>query len=142
MNGEDVLAGRARVLEVTGGDVTEEFIQGGKKAVAFARAQYAEKHPKQAVEMAGWDDGKFLDKAKVCIGGGAPANWAATPASAAQVSATASLTCCISASRSGAGAPAGVADAMVHPPWRSLVLGAALHGHGAPPPCATKSRIG
>ena len=35
----DVLAGRARVLEVTGGDVTEEFIQGGKKAVAFAREQ-------------------------------------------------------------------------------------------------------
>jgi uncharacterized protein YbbK (DUF523 family) len=39
MNGEDVLAGLARVLEVTGGDVTEEFIQGGKKAVAFAREQ-------------------------------------------------------------------------------------------------------
>jgi uncharacterized protein YbbK (DUF523 family) len=39
MNGEDVLAGRARVLEVTGGDVTAEFIQGGKKAVAFAREQ-------------------------------------------------------------------------------------------------------
>lgn len=37
-------------------------------AIAFARTQYAEKHPKQA-EMAGWDDGKFLDKAKVCIGG-------------------------------------------------------------------------
>lgn len=37
MNGEDVLAGRARVLEVTGGDVTAEFIEGGKKAVAFAR---------------------------------------------------------------------------------------------------------
>jgi uncharacterized protein YbbK (DUF523 family) len=39
MNGEDVLAGRARVLEVTGGDVTAEFIEGGKRAVAFARAQ-------------------------------------------------------------------------------------------------------
>lgn len=39
------------------------------KAVAFARTQYAEKHPKQAGEMATWDDGKFLDKAKVCIGG-------------------------------------------------------------------------
>ena len=39
MNGEDVLAGRARVLEVTGGDVTEAFVEGGKKAVAFAREQ-------------------------------------------------------------------------------------------------------
>lgn len=38
-------------------------------AIAFARTQYAEKHPKQAAEMAGWADGKFLDKAKVCIGG-------------------------------------------------------------------------
>jgi uncharacterized protein YbbK (DUF523 family) len=39
MNGEDVLAGRARVMEVTGGDVTAEFVDGGEKAVAFARAQ-------------------------------------------------------------------------------------------------------
>ncbi|MDQ0422677.1 uncharacterized protein YbbK (DUF523 family) [Peteryoungia aggregata LMG 23059] len=39
MNGEDVLAGRARVLEVTGGDVTAEFVEGGKKAVAFANEQ-------------------------------------------------------------------------------------------------------
>lgn len=36
MNGEDVLAGRARVLELTGGDVTNAFVEGGKKAVAFA----------------------------------------------------------------------------------------------------------
>lgn len=39
MNGEDVLAGRARVMEITGGDVTAEFVEGGKKAVAFAREQ-------------------------------------------------------------------------------------------------------
>ncbi|MCZ8179305.1 MAG: DUF523 domain-containing protein [Rhizobium sp.] len=39
MSGEDVLAGRARVMEVTGGDVTEAFVEGGKKAVAFAREQ-------------------------------------------------------------------------------------------------------
>lgn len=39
MNGGDVLAGRARVLEVTGGDVTAEFIEGGKRAVAFAQEQ-------------------------------------------------------------------------------------------------------
>ncbi|THV23222.1 DUF523 domain-containing protein [Peteryoungia ipomoeae] len=39
MNGQDVLAGRARVLEVTGGDVTAEFVEGGKRAVAFAREQ-------------------------------------------------------------------------------------------------------
>lgn len=38
-------------------------------AIAFARTQYAAKHPKQAGDMAGWDDAKFLDKAKVCIGG-------------------------------------------------------------------------
>ncbi|PJI45245.1 MAG: purine-nucleoside phosphorylase [Rhizobium sp.] len=38
MTGEDVLAGRARVLEVTGGDVTAEFVTGGERAVAFARA--------------------------------------------------------------------------------------------------------
>jgi uncharacterized protein YbbK (DUF523 family) len=42
MNGEDVLAGRARVLEVTGGDVTAQFIEGGRKAVAFAREQGCE----------------------------------------------------------------------------------------------------
>lgn len=39
MNGEDVLAGRARVMEITGGDVTAEFVEGGKKAVTFAREQ-------------------------------------------------------------------------------------------------------
>ena len=39
MNGEDVLAGRARVLEVTGGDVTAEFVEGARKAAAFAREQ-------------------------------------------------------------------------------------------------------
>lgn len=39
MSGADVLAGRARVLEVTGGDVTTQFIAGGEQAVAFARAQ-------------------------------------------------------------------------------------------------------
>jgi len=42
MNGEDVLAGRARVMEVTGGDVTQAFVEGGKKAVAFAREQGCE----------------------------------------------------------------------------------------------------
>ncbi len=36
MNGEDVLAGRARVLELTGGDVTNAFVEGAKQAVAFA----------------------------------------------------------------------------------------------------------
>lgn len=39
MNGEDVLAGRARVLEVTGGDVTADFVEGARKAAAFAREQ-------------------------------------------------------------------------------------------------------
>lgn len=35
--GEDVIAGRARVLEVTGGDVTAAFLDGAEKALAFAR---------------------------------------------------------------------------------------------------------
>lgn len=35
--GLDVLEGRARVLEVTGGDVTAEFIAGARKALAFAQ---------------------------------------------------------------------------------------------------------
>lgn len=38
LTGEDVLAGRARVLEITGGDVTAEFIAGAQRAVAFAKA--------------------------------------------------------------------------------------------------------
>lgn len=38
-NGEGVLQGRARVLEVTGGDVTAEFIDGGRKAVDIALQQ-------------------------------------------------------------------------------------------------------
>ncbi|CUX20644.1 conserved hypothetical protein [Agrobacterium sp. NCPPB 925] len=37
-SGLDVLEGRARVLELTGGDVTAEFIAGAEKALAFARA--------------------------------------------------------------------------------------------------------
>ena len=37
-SGLDVLEGRARVLEVTGGDVTAQFIAGAEKALAFARA--------------------------------------------------------------------------------------------------------
>ncbi|POO56503.1 DUF523 domain-containing protein [Agrobacterium rosae] len=37
-SGLDVLEGRARVLEVTGGDVTTQFIAGARKALAFAKA--------------------------------------------------------------------------------------------------------
>ncbi|MGV1870642.1 DUF523 domain-containing protein [Agrobacterium rosae] len=37
-SGLDVLEGRARVLEVTGSDVTTQFIAGAQKALAFARA--------------------------------------------------------------------------------------------------------
>ncbi len=36
-SGLDVLEGRARVLEVTGGDVTDAFIAGARKALAFAQ---------------------------------------------------------------------------------------------------------
>lgn len=36
-SGLDVLEGRARVLEITGGDVTAEFICGAQKALAFAQ---------------------------------------------------------------------------------------------------------
>jgi uncharacterized protein YbbK (DUF523 family) len=39
MTGEDVLAGRARVIEITGGDVTAEFVEGAKRALALAKAQ-------------------------------------------------------------------------------------------------------
>ena len=35
--GEDVLAGSARVVESTGADVTEEFLQAAENAVALAR---------------------------------------------------------------------------------------------------------
>jgi len=38
MSGADVLIGRARVLEITGGDVTEEFIVGARCALEFAQA--------------------------------------------------------------------------------------------------------
>ena len=37
-SGLDVLEGRARVLEITGGDVTAQFIAGAHKALAFAQA--------------------------------------------------------------------------------------------------------
>ncbi|MES5097259.1 DUF523 domain-containing protein [Agrobacterium sp. BA1120] len=36
-SGLDVLEGRARVLEITGGDVTAQFIAGAEKALAFAK---------------------------------------------------------------------------------------------------------
>lgn len=36
-SGMDVLEGRARVLEITGADVTDEFIAGANKALAFAK---------------------------------------------------------------------------------------------------------
>ncbi len=39
MTGEDVLAGRARVMELTGGDVTAEFVEGARRALALAEAQ-------------------------------------------------------------------------------------------------------
>lgn len=38
MTGADVLAGRARVVEITGGDVTEAFIAGAYRALEFAQA--------------------------------------------------------------------------------------------------------
>ncbi|MBB4143022.1 DUF523 domain-containing protein [Rhizobium rhizoryzae] len=37
LNGEDVLAGRARVVELTGGDVTAAFIDGAGRALKHAR---------------------------------------------------------------------------------------------------------
>lgn len=38
MNGADVLEGRARVVEITGGDVTKEFVSGARHALEFAQA--------------------------------------------------------------------------------------------------------
>lgn len=64
-----------KVLAASNADWSAEIIESASinhldsGAISFARTQYAEKHPKQAVEMAEWDNGKFLDKAKVCIGG-------------------------------------------------------------------------
>ncbi|QRM54521.1 DUF523 domain-containing protein [Sinorhizobium sp. BG8] len=40
MNGDDVLDGRARVLEVTGGDVTAAYIDGARIALAVARENH------------------------------------------------------------------------------------------------------
>ncbi len=37
MTGADVLAGRARVVEITGGDVTEAFVAGARHALEFAQ---------------------------------------------------------------------------------------------------------
>ncbi len=37
-SGEDVIEGRASVIEKTGRDVSEAFVEGGEKAVDFARA--------------------------------------------------------------------------------------------------------
>ncbi|HLP67130.1 MAG TPA: DUF523 domain-containing protein [Rhizobium sp.] len=37
-SGEDVIEGRARVIEKTGRDVSQAFVDGGEKAVDFARA--------------------------------------------------------------------------------------------------------
>jgi uncharacterized protein YbbK (DUF523 family) len=38
MTGRDVLAGHARVVEITGGDVTAEFIAGARHALEFAHS--------------------------------------------------------------------------------------------------------
>lgn len=38
MGGEDVIEGRARVVENTGRDVSDAFVEGGRQAVEFARA--------------------------------------------------------------------------------------------------------
>lgn len=37
MAGEDVLAGRARVLEISGGDVTAAFVRAAENALALAK---------------------------------------------------------------------------------------------------------
>jgi ATP-dependent DNA helicase RecG len=39
------------------------------EAIAFARGEYRKKHPALAMELDGWDDATFLNKAKVCISG-------------------------------------------------------------------------
>lgn len=39
MTGEDVLQGRARVMEVTGGDVTAAFLKAAENALALARRE-------------------------------------------------------------------------------------------------------
>lgn len=39
------------------------------QAIAFARQEFKQKHPKLSAEVDGWDDLTFLNKAKVCISG-------------------------------------------------------------------------
>jgi ATP-dependent DNA helicase RecG len=64
-----------KVLAAGNSDWSAEIIESAAighldlEAIAFARTQYAAKHPKLAGDMSVWDDAKFLDKAKVCIGG-------------------------------------------------------------------------
>ena len=40
-----------------------------QKAIAFARHEFAKKNPHLTVEIRGWSDETFLNKAKLCIGG-------------------------------------------------------------------------
>jgi ATP-dependent DNA helicase RecG len=50
------------IADATIDDLSEE-------AIAFARVQYAEKHPRLRSEIENWSDALFLDKAKVTIKG-------------------------------------------------------------------------
>jgi ATP-dependent DNA helicase RecG len=40
------------------------------QAVAIARQNFSKKHPQLAAELPQWDDGTFLNKARICISGG------------------------------------------------------------------------
>ncbi len=64
-----------QILSEPPGDWSAQVVEGATvadldpAAVAFARAQYREKHPQQATETHSWDDHAFLNKAKVCVAG-------------------------------------------------------------------------
>jgi ATP-dependent DNA helicase RecG len=64
-----------QILSEPPGDWSAQVVEGATgadldpAAIAFARAQYRQKHPQQATEVGSWDDSTFLNKAKVCVGG-------------------------------------------------------------------------
>lgn len=64
-----------RTLSASPEDWSAQLVEGASlsdldpEAMAFARAQYRQKHPHQAAEAEKWDDATFLNKAKLSVRG-------------------------------------------------------------------------
>ncbi|MBS1854933.1 MAG: putative DNA binding domain-containing protein [Acidobacteria bacterium] len=64
-----------QILSEPPGDWSAQVVESATRAdldpaaLAFARAQYRQKHPQQAAEVDSWDDSTFLNKARVCVAG-------------------------------------------------------------------------